>query len=72
MDEGTMRLTLDSADRAAAIARKNPADGYSYAVSVLFSILTSRVAQADEKVARAVLFLVDFEARRVRDEATDH
>lgn len=72
MDEGMMRLTLKSADRAAAIARKNPADGYSYAVSVLFAILTSRVSPAEEKVERAVLFIVDFEARRVKDEAVDH
>ena len=66
MDEITRQSIHDTAREAAVLNRKDPGMGYAYAVGTVYAMLTDGTCPAEEKVARALLFLVDF--RRAREE----
>lgn len=66
MDERTRLAIRASAREAAELNRKNPGDGYAYALGTIRAMLTDGMAPAEEKVARAVLFLVDFDQEMKR------
>lgn len=66
MDETTRQSIHDTAREAAALNQQDPGMGYAYAVGTVYAMLTDGTCPAEEKVARALLFLVDF--RRARRE----
>lgn len=66
MDERTRLFIRESAREAAEMERKTTGQGYAYAVGALRAMLTDGMTPAEEKVARAVLFLVDFDQEMKR------
>lgn len=66
MDERTRLFIRESAREAAALNQKHTGDGYAYAVGILRATLASGMYPAEEKVAQAVLFLVDFDQEMKR------
>lgn len=68
MDERTRLFIRESAREAAELNKKRPGDGYAYAVGTIRATLTDSMTPAEEKVAQAVLFLVDFDQEMKRHE----
>ena len=66
MDERTRLFIRESAREAAEIGRKYTGGGYAHVLGTIKAMLTDSMTPAEEKVARAVLLLVDFDQEMKR------